>query len=110
MLVRGFAFRPLPYPASFDWFVHFGAAWDLLHGPPGNSIDFRSPLYPLLLGVLGEKVGYLDAGVLIASVSRGGGAIASDLRPTGWLEVARVVGERCEKRELCTLRLWRREG
>ena len=66
---RGYAFVPLPYLSSYDWMEYVPSAWMVTHGVDiGGYATWRNPLYPAILGQLGELTTYNDAAWLIASV------------------------------------------
>ncbi len=66
---RGYAFVPLPHFSSYDWMEYVPSAWMVVHGQDvGGYATWRNPLYPGMLGGLGEWVGYNEAGWLIASI------------------------------------------
>ena len=65
---RGYAFVPLPYLSSYDWMEYVPSAWMVTHGVDiGGYATWRNPLYPAILGQLGELTTYNDAAWLIAS-------------------------------------------
>jgi hypothetical protein len=67
---RGHAFVPLPFISSYDWMEYVPSAWMVTNQVDvGGYATWRNPLYPGILGHLGEVVGYNEAGWLIASVS-----------------------------------------
>jgi len=66
---RGRAFVLMHAPAGFDWSEYLQAAWMVVHRADHGYPAFRNPLYPWLLGALGEAVGsYPVAALLLASV------------------------------------------
>ena len=66
---RGHAFVPLPYLSSYDWMEYVPSAWMVTHGVDmGGYATWRNPLYPAILGHIGEWTTYNDAAWLIASV------------------------------------------
>jgi hypothetical protein len=67
---RGYAFVPLPFIASYDWMEYVPSAWMVANDLDlGGYATWRNPLYPGILGHLGEIIGYNEAGWLLASVS-----------------------------------------
>jgi len=67
---RGYAFVPLPHFSSYDWMEYVPSAWMVIHGQDvGGYATWRNPLYPGMLGGLGELIGYNEAGWLIASTA-----------------------------------------
>ncbi len=67
---RGYAFVPLPHFSSYDWMEYVPSAWMVVHGEDvGGYATWRNPLYPGMLGGLGEFLGYNEAGWIIASLS-----------------------------------------
>lgn len=76
---RGGAFRLDGIPEGIQWFDYVSLAWHLVHQVPGGGEDWRRPTYFLLLGHLGEDLGYVDAGILIASVSMALAVVAAAL-------------------------------
>jgi len=67
LVARG-AFRPPDWPVGYDWFESFGLAWLHHHRDDLAGHAFRSPVYPWLLGALGETP-YQVTGVLLASLA-----------------------------------------
>ncbi len=66
---RGHAFVPLPYLSSYDWMEYVPSAWMVTHGlDMGGYATWRNPLYPAILGQVGEWWSYNDAAWLIASI------------------------------------------
>ena len=66
---RGYAFVPLPFLSSYDWMEYVPSAWMVTHGVDlGGYATWRNPLYPAILGHLGEWIGYNEAAWLLASV------------------------------------------
>ncbi len=66
---RGYAFVPLPHFSSYDWMEYVPSAWMVAHGQDvGGYATWRNPLYPGMLGGLGEIIGYNEAGWVIASI------------------------------------------
>ncbi len=67
---RGYAFVPLPFIASYDWMEYVPSAWMVTNRMDvGGYATWRNPLYPGILGHLGELIGYNEAGWLIGSVA-----------------------------------------
>jgi hypothetical protein len=67
---RGYAFVPLSHFSSYDWQEYVPSAWMVVHGQDlGGYATWRNPLYPGMLGGLGELIGYNQAGWIIASIS-----------------------------------------
>ena len=66
---RGYAFVPLPYLSSYDWMEYVPSAYMVTHGVDlGGYATWRNPLYPAILGTVGEAIGYNEAAWLIASI------------------------------------------
>ena len=52
---RGYAYVPLPHFSSYDWMEYVPSAWMVTHGVDlGGYATWRNPLYPAMLGHLGE--------------------------------------------------------
>lgn len=67
---RGHAFVPLPFFSSYDWMEYVPSAYMVTHGIDlGGYATWRNPLYPGILGSLGEWIGYNEAAWIIASIS-----------------------------------------
>ena len=67
---RGYAYVPLPHFSSYDWMEYVPSAWMVVHGQDvGGYATWRNPLYPGMLGGLGEWIGYNEAGWVIASTA-----------------------------------------
>jgi len=67
---RGHAFVPLPFLSSYDWMEYVPSAWMVTHGVDlGGYATWRNPLYPAMLGHLGEWVGYNEAAWLLGSIA-----------------------------------------
>jgi hypothetical protein len=67
---RGHAFVPLPFLSSYDWMEYVPSAWMVTHGIDlGGYATWRNPLYPAILGTLGEWVGYNEAAWLLGSIA-----------------------------------------
>ena len=67
---RGHAFVPLPFPSSYDWMEYFPSAWMITHGVDlGGYATWRNPLYPAILGGLGEWIGYNEASWMLGSMA-----------------------------------------
>jgi len=67
LAARG-ALRSPGHPVGYDWFESFGLAWLHHHREDLAGHAFRSPVYPWLLGTLGETP-YQLTGVLLASLA-----------------------------------------
>ena len=66
---RGYAFVPLPFLSSYDWMEYVPSAWMVTHGIDlGGYATWRNPLYPAMLGHLGEWIGYNEAAWLLGSI------------------------------------------
>ena len=66
---RGHAFVPLPFLSSYDWMEYIPSAWMVTNGVDlGGYATWRNPLYPAILGQLGEVVGYNEATWLLSSL------------------------------------------
>ena len=77
---RGYAFVPLPFLSSYDWMEYVPSAYMVTHGIDlGGYATWRNPLYPAILGSVGEWIGYNEAAWLIASISMSMVVIASGL-------------------------------
>lgn len=67
---RGYAFVPTTHFSSYDWMEYVPSAWMVVHGQDiGGYATWRNPLYPGMLGGLGELIGYNEAGWIIASMA-----------------------------------------
>ena len=67
---RGYAFVPLPFISSYDWMEYVPSAWMVTHGVDlGGYATWRNPLYPAILGHLGEWIGYNEAAWLLGSIA-----------------------------------------
>lgn len=66
---RADAFEVLPFPTGFDCFDYLQSAWCIVHRSALGYADWRRPLYPAIVGWLGEGMGYIRAGTWVASIS-----------------------------------------
>ena len=67
---RGYAFVPLPFLSSYDWMEYVPSAWMVTHGVDlGGYATWRNPLYPAILGHIGEWIGYNEAAWLLGSIA-----------------------------------------
>ena len=77
---RGHAFVPLPFLSSYDWMEYVPSAYMVTHGVDlGGYATWRNPLYPAILGTVGEAIGYNEAAWLIASISMAMVVVAAGL-------------------------------
>jgi len=66
---RGHAFVPLPFLSSYDWMEYVPSAWMVANGLDlGGYATWRNPLYPAILGHVGEWIGYNEATWLLSSL------------------------------------------
>ncbi len=68
VLTGGDAFRLNVPPTGFDWREYLQGAWMVVHRIDVGFGQYRSPLYPGLLGWAGEYLGYVPAAVLLSSI------------------------------------------
>ena len=67
---RGHAFVPTPYISAYDWMEYVPSAWMVTHGVDlGGYATWRNPLYPAILGHVGEVIGYNEATWLLSSIA-----------------------------------------
>ena len=59
----------LDHPVGSDWAQYFTVAEIIWHQDPHLYPPFRKPLFGLILGGLGEPMGYLDAAQLLGRAS-----------------------------------------
>ena len=67
-------------PNGYAWNRYMLSAWGLENGNYTLYNPFREPLYSLLLAFWGEKIGYMEAGIWISSLS-----MLVVLFCTGWM-------------------------
>lgn len=63
----GGAFVGRSCPVGQGWFDSMITGWEILHGGFTGADDWRRHLHPLMLAGFGERVGYVTAGVFLAS-------------------------------------------
>lgn len=56
-------------PAGYQWPAWVFSAWNWRHGHTHMLDPFRDPLHPIVVGLLGESLGYPDAALLVAGVA-----------------------------------------
>ena len=77
---RGYAFVPLPFLSSYDWMEYIPSAWMVANGMDvGGYATWRNPLYPAILGQMGEWVGYNEATWILSSLFMSAVVFASGL-------------------------------
>jgi hypothetical protein len=77
---RGHAFVPTPYISAYDWMEYVPSAWMVTHGVDlGGYATWRNPLYPYILGNVGEIIGYNEATWVLSSVAMSTVVIAAGL-------------------------------
>ena len=77
---RGHAFVPTPYLSAYDWMEYVPSAWMVTHDIDlGGYATWRNPLYPYILGNVGEIIGYNEATWVLSSTAMSVVVIATGL-------------------------------
>jgi hypothetical protein len=77
--IRGGSFVVLEHPAGMGWEAYYQFARSIALGADPGPSNVTKPLYPWVLSVLGERLGYTPAGTYISSMGMAGVVVASGL-------------------------------